>query len=164
MFPFPRSWRYRPATLILMFGIGAGHADEPVTARLSPETRALVIAEMQAIDDAMARIHSALVTGDHERIRREAQAIHDSFVLGQETTPQQRDEIRALPHAFIDADRAFHAVAARLAQAGDDHDPALERFWFQELTRACQSCHTNHASGRFPGLRGAAAPETEHHH
>jgi hypothetical protein len=35
-------------------------------------------------------------------------------------------------------------------ELGDSRDPELERFWFGELTRACQSCHARHAAARFP--------------
>jgi hypothetical protein len=162
-----RSWLSRVAlsrvALLLTFAACAGHAEEPATAALSAETRALIVQEMQAIDSSMAHIHAALVTGDHERIQREARAMHDSFVLQQALRPEQRAEIMAMTPAFIDMDRAFHALAGRLADAADARDPALERFWFQELTRACQSCHADHARARFPGLREPSALESHGH-
>lgn len=126
---------------------------QPVTAALSAETRALLIREMQAISGAMGRIHQAVVTGDHAAVAAEAQNIHDSFVLAQELTDTQRQEIGStLPAAFVQRDREFHALAGRLAQAGEQQDPRLERLWFEEMTRACQACHAEHAAARFPGL------------
>lgn len=126
---------------------------EPVTAALSAETRAVLIREMQAIAEAMGRIHRAIVTGDHGTVAAEARKIHDSFVLAQELSDAQRKEIGTrLPAAFVQQDRAFHGLAGQLAQAGEAEDPRLERLWFEEMTRACQACHTDYAVGRFPGL------------
>jgi len=126
---------------------------ETVTAALSAETRGLLIREMQAIADAMGRIHRAIVTGDHKVVAREARGIHDSFVLAGELTAAQREEIGStLPKDFVRRDRAFHGLAGKLAAAGKDGDTRLERLWFQEMTRACQACHAQYAAGRFPGL------------
>jgi len=128
-------------------------SDGIATAALSAETRTLLIQEMQAISEAMGRIHTAVVTGDHGTVAEEARNIHDSFVLAQELTEAQRTEIgTTLPAGFVAADRAFHELSGKLMQAGEQNDPALERLWFEEMTRACQACHQEYASGRFPGL------------
>lgn len=133
--------------------VAAEEAEEPVTAALSPETRGVLIREMQAIAGAMGDIHRALVTGDHETVGEQARKIHDSFVLAQALSDAQRKEIGTkLPGEFVAADRAFHGLAAKLAEAAKQGDPDVERFWFQEMTRACQGCHTDFAAGRFPGL------------
>jgi len=126
---------------------------EPVTAALSGETRALLIREMQAIAQAMGLIHTAVVTGDHETVASKARSIHESFVLAGEITQAQREEIASrLPEGFVAADHAFHELAERLAEAGRQGDPRLERLWYQEMTRACQACHADYAGSRFPGL------------
>ena len=123
------------------------------TAALSVETRKVLIREMQAISEAMGRIHTAVVTGDHVTVVEEARKIHDSFVLAQELTVEQRTEISTtLPAAFVAADRSFHGLARKLMHAGEQNDPELERLWLQEMTRACQACHKEHAAARFPGL------------
>ena len=102
------------------------------------------------------------MTGDHATVASEARNIHDSFVLQQELSDAQRKEIgNELPPDFIKADRAFHVLAERLAQAGDNGNPALERLWFQEMTRACQACHTEYAGARFPGLVSDGSGATE---
>lgn len=150
----------RPATLSLILlslapggVVAGGQPEQPVTAALSAETRAVLIREMQAIAEAMGRIHRAVVTGDHATVATEARNIHDSFILAQELTDAQRKEIGAtLPEAFVQQDQAFHGLAGQLAQAGEREDPRLERLWFEEMTRACQACHTDYAGGRFPGL------------
>jgi uncharacterized protein YgbK (DUF1537 family) len=146
----------------LMTSPYAADRTHSVTEALSAETRGLIIEEMRSIDEAMARIHSALVIGAHEVVAREAQRIHDSFVLDQRLTDSQRDEIHSLPGAFIAADGAFHQLAARLTQAAHAHDVALQRFWYQEMTRACVSCHSEHAASRFPALRREFEGDHEH--
>lgn len=141
---------------------GAEPQSQPATASLSAETRAVLIEEMQAISQAMGRIHTAVVTGDHPTVAEEARNIHDSFVLQQELSDAQREEIGTeLPPTFIAADRAFHVLAERLARAGENGNPALERLWFQEMTRACQACHTDYAGARFPGLVPDGSGATE---
>ena len=108
---------------------------------------------MHSISEAMGRIHTAVLTGDHATVAEEARNIHDSFVLAQELTEAQRTEIgTTLPAGFVAADRAFHELSGKLMQAGEQNDPALERLWFEEMTRACQACHQEYAPGRFPGL------------
>ncbi len=123
------------------------------TEALSPPTRALLIQEMQALAEAMGRIHRAMVTGAHRAVATEAKAIHDSFVLAQELSKSQRQEIQtALPPAFVSADRDFHELSAKLVDAAMQEDAPLERFWFDEVTRACLGCHQTFAAKRFPGL------------
>lgn len=137
-------------------GAGAEPPADPATAALGPETRGLLVQEMQALAESTGRIHRALVTGEHDAVAAEARRIHESFVLARELTEAQRREIRTtLPPDFLAADRAFHELAGRLEAAGEAGDPRLERLWFEEMTRACQSCHAEHAAARFPGL----APE-----
>ena len=152
------------AMLFPMVAAAAEPHDPPATAELSPATRALIIAEMQAMAQAMGRIHTAVVSGDHATVSDEARKIHDSFVLKQELSAAQREELGAkLPAGFIAADRAFHVLARNLAQAGEHHDATLQRLWFQEMTRACQSCHIDHAGTRFPGLTPHAAQANDGH-
>lgn len=144
---------------IIVLSSAACLAAEPstVTSTLTPGTRAAFILEMQAIDAAMDRIHTALVTGDHATVSAEANAIHDSFILAQALSDEQRTEIGALPQEFLGADSTFHRLAGRLVQAGETHDSQAERVWYDEMTRACLACHEVFAAGRFPGLTAEAA-------
>ena len=156
-----------PLLLLFIAATPTPHAAEPpaiATAELSPETRSLLIEEMRALASAMGVIHQAIVTGNHETVGQEAQKIMDSFVLAQSLTADQRHELHTrLPAPFVAADSAFHELAGRLSQAGGDHDPGLQRYWFEEMTRACQDCHATFAAERFPGLT-APEPKTEPRH
>jgi hypothetical protein len=160
------TWPVIVASAVLAVTVAASAQDDTLaTARLSPETRSLIIREMQALDAAMGTIHTALITGDHATVAREAHRIHDSFVLAQGLSPAQRSEIgNLLPPDFLVQDQQFHQLAARLAAAARDHDPQLERLWYQEMTRACQSCHAAHATARFPGLRASDRSDQDHSH
>jgi cytochrome c556 len=151
---------------IIVLSSAACLAAEPstVTDTLTPGTRAALIQEMQGIDAAMDRIHTALVTGDHATVSAEAKAIRDSFILAQVLSDEQRTEIAALPQDFLGADRAFHQVAERLVQAGETHDSQAERVWYDEMTRACLACHEAFAAGRFPGLTAEAAEDDHASH
>ncbi|MDZ7825810.1 MAG: cytochrome c [Gammaproteobacteria bacterium] len=83
-----------------------------------------------------------------------AQAIHDSFILKQEMTPEDRKAlVAAVPEAFVQRDRAFHQLSAELAEAARAADPARERALFGEMVDACAGCHARYAGGRFPGLK-----------
>lgn len=151
-------------TCLLAHGAAAAANDEPATAVLSAETRVLLIREMQALAESMTRIHRALLVGDHATIAAEAKAIHDSFVLAQELTEDQRQEIRGqLPRRFLALDQELHRMAAELATAAQHGSPHVERFWFAEMTRACQGCHAAFAGGRFPGLVQTEKTDREEH-
>lgn len=150
-------------TVVLLLASATSIAAErdTVTSALSPETRALVIREMQAIDAAMNRVHTALVTGDHATVVENAQAIHDSFVLAQTLSDEQRAEIGELPREFLSADRKFHQLSDRLAKAGKAQDSWAERAWFDEMTRACVACHGEFATGRFPDITKVGGDEAK---
>jgi hypothetical protein len=157
---------YVPASaLIIALALpgGLAQASDAVlaTEALSPSIRALLISEMQALANAMARIHRAMVLGDHRTVAAEAKAVHDSFVLARELSESQRQEIRTkLPPAFVSADQAFHELSARLIEASSQEDVRLERLWFDEMTRACLDCHRTFAGKRFVGLtQGNGTPE-----
>lgn len=124
-----------------------------VTEALPAETRQVLIEEMQAIAAAMGRIHTAMVTGDHATVAKEAAEIKASFVLKQKLTKEQRHQIHeTLPQAFIAMDRSFHELAGELARAAEQEDTSAERATFLRMSETCQGCHVTFASERFPGL------------
>ncbi|WP_303905356.1 cytochrome c [Thiohalomonas denitrificans] len=152
------------AAALLLSATTVVGAPETVTERLSPETRQILIEEMQLLASAMGPLHTAVVTGEHESVAQHARQIYDSFVLKQKLGADQRKEIGTLPQQFIAADRDFHELAAHLAEAGEQQKPALERFYFEEMTRSCQSCHEDFAGKRFPGLANGGTKQNTHEH
>ncbi|SCZ52173.1 cytochrome c [Thiohalomonas denitrificans] len=150
------------AAALLLSATSVVSAQETVTERLSPETRQILVEEMQLLASAMGPLHTAIITGEHHAVAERAHEIYDSFVLKQKLSAAQRKEIGTLPQHFIEADSEFHELAAHLAEAGKQENPALERFYFEEMTRSCQSCHQDFAGGRFPGLVGGTKDTHSH--
>lgn len=148
---------------LLFSAVAVAGAPETVTEGLSLETRQVLVEEMQLLASAMGPLHTAVVTGEHQSLAEQARRIRDSFVLKQKLSAAQKKEIATLPQQFISADRSFHELAASLAEAGDRQKPALERFYFEEMTRSCQNCHQDFAGGRFEGFAGGSEKE-EHTH
>ena len=133
---------------------GSPPATEPVGPKLPDHVRSLLRQEMIAILGASQSILDALVRGQHDRVAEKAQAIHDSFILQQEMTQADRKALmEAVPKAFVERDRAFHALTGQLAEAARERDAERERTLFGRMIDACAECHARYAHDRFPGLR-----------
>lgn len=128
-------------------------AAEPVTPKLTDKLSRLLQQEMRSIQAAMGSIHTAMVTGEHETVAQNAQQIHDSFILKQSMTEQDRkDLMAAVPDDFIKLDQEFHKLAAKLAEAGTKKNTRQQQQLYSEMSRACIACHGKYVSDRFPGL------------
>jgi len=128
-------------------------AAEPVTPKLTEKLDRLLREEMRSIQSAMGQVHSAIVMGDHATVAKSAQAIHDSFILQQSLTDQdKKDLMSAVPEGFIKLDKEFHQLAAELAAAGSKNNTGKQLTIFNEMTQNCVQCHEEYVSDRFPGL------------
>lgn len=129
-------------------------AAEPVTPKLTDKLSRLLQQEMRAVQGGMTTIHSAMVMGQHESVAKNAQQIHDSFILQQKLTEQDRkDLMSAVPKGFIRLDKEFHKLAAALAEAGRNRDTKAQHRVFSEMTGNCIQCHGKYVSDRFPGVK-----------
>ncbi len=129
-------------------------AAEPVTPKLTAKLSGLLQEEMRAVQGGMTRIHAAIVMGQHQSVAENARQIHDSFILQQELTEQDRkDLMSAIPKGFISLDKEFHRLAALLAEAGRDKDTNKQHRLFSKMTGNCIECHSKYVSDRFPGVR-----------
>lgn len=129
-------------------------AAEPVTPKLTDKLSQLLQKEMRAVQGGMTSIHSAIVMGQHESVAENAQQIHDSFILQQELTEQDRkDLMSAVPKGFIDLDKEFHQLSASLAEAGRSKNTKEQLKLFTEMTGNCIQCHSKYVSDRFPGVQ-----------
>lgn len=136
---------------VALGGLALAQAVEPVSPKLTPKLQDLLRKEMLSVNDASQEILAALVTGDDARVAELAQQIHDSFILRQSMTPADKaDLIAAVPQGFVQQDRAFHEIAATLAQAARSGDRAQQKQQFDRLIGACSACHTLYATDRFP--------------
>lgn len=146
------------STLAILVGLAhglpaAGQEARPVSPDLTPKLRDLLRQEMLAIEQASKDVLSALIAGDDARVAELAQKIHDSFILQQSMTPEDKQDLMAaVPKEFVARDRAFHALSADLAQAGRDGDREAQQTAFSRMIEACTGCHARYATDRFPQL------------
>ena len=153
--------KYLTLTFILLTAGSATAAEKVSTgvavgSELPPEIKALLVKEMQAVLAATQTIVEAMVQGQHEIIAEKAQAIHDSFILKQEMSAEDRQVLLdTVPPAFVKKDRAFHELSARLAEAARQKDVVLQQAIFSQMINACVVCHSSHAADRFPDFAGA---------
>jgi len=148
------------AGLVMVVGsLGGPLAQAQEAASVSPnltlKLRDLLRKEMLSVEDASQQIVSALVAGNDARVAKLAQNIHDSFILKQEMTLQDKQNlIAAVPDDFVARDRAFHQLSAELAQAARDNDSNLQIVEFGRMIEACTGCHARYATDRFSMLAG----------
>jgi hypothetical protein len=139
---------------VLLLTAGASvSAAEPVGPKLTPSLRNAFQQEMASIFLASQDIAGALAIGDHVTVAARAQQIHDSFILEQALTEQDREDLEAaLPPAFVELDRGFHETSAALAAAARAEEVEQELDAFARMIKACVACHGRFAADRFPSL------------
>ena len=126
---------------------------EDVTSELNPKLRGLLQKEMVGIEAAMKEVYSAIIRGNHEVVQEKGQAIHDSFILKQEMTKEDRKALKAsVPKPFLKLDQKFHRQASKLAEAGGEKNTRKQKQFFDRMTDACVSCHSRFVNDRFSGL------------
>jgi len=135
----------------LLGGIAVAQVAEPIAPKLTPRLQELLQKEMLSINDASQEILAALVAGDDETVAALAQQIHDSFILRQSMTPEDKAHLEAVaPEDFVRKDLGLHEISAELAQAARAGDRPLQREHFGRMIEACSACHGRYATDRFP--------------
>jgi len=125
-----------------------------VGSNLPENVRELLKQEMNAILGASKQILEALIQGEDDVVAMKAKAIHDSFILKQAMTEADRQALmRVVSDAFVEKDRAFHAMAGELSQAAGEGRREQQLILFRQMTKACIECHAAHATDRFPQLQ-----------
>lgn len=143
---------------VAVLNASAQPAEQSIGSRLPPSVRGLLIEEMNAVLRATHTILEAIVRGQHQVVEEQAMLIHDSFILEQQMTPEDRAALReAATPLFIERDEAFHALSERLAEAARRRDHPEQRAVFAQMLDACAACHAAHAADRFPDLQGGAS-------
>ncbi|SHE31894.1 Cytochrome C' [Modicisalibacter ilicicola DSM 19980] len=144
---------------------GAVFAAEPVGPKLTDKLRGLLVKEMVEIEAAMQATYSAIVQGKHDEVAQRGQAIHDSFILEQSLTEQDRQDLKAaVPKGFLQMDEHFHQLSASLAEAGERQDTQAQVETFNRMTESCVACHSRYVTDRFEGLEDPSIPEGWGHH
>jgi hypothetical protein len=157
---------------LAVFGLAAAEAEEHAppgagspSLVLSPELRAALVEEMQAVERQTAAIVAGAARADWEAVEAAAHAIAGVFILERALSPAQRAELhRVLPAEFLALDEWFHREAGALAEAARRREAALVVFRSQRMLGACVDCHAGWARERFPGFGPAAATEPEPEH
>jgi hypothetical protein len=140
------------------------HAPPAGLLQLSPGMQQLLSREMVALQEGMQALVPAIVSGQWKVIADVAKQMRDSYILAQELTPAQVEELHhSLPLSFRSMDQEFHHHAGMLAHAADNRNPELVAFYYYKMTDSCLSCHRAFATHRFPPLEPGGGDE-EHHH
>lgn len=142
-------------------GAPARPAEEvsPVRLDLPERFRALIRSEMVQIEAAMQEELRHLARAEGTEGAAVARQIHESFVMKQQLTPEDREQLRTLlPPDFVALDQGFHQKAAEMADAFDRGDFPAAADLYGELTRACVRCHGRFAAERFAGLADGEEP------
>jgi hypothetical protein len=155
--------------LVISFFIGCtgAHSQEPVAPTddfgLSEDVRTLLVTEMREIAGASQAVAMSLVTGDWSSIERISEEIRDSYVMEQNLTKLQRQELQdKLPDHFKQLDFEFHARAERLGSAAAAKNAEIVAFHYYRMLETCVACHAAYATSRFPGLSSEAAENHKH--
>ena len=140
------------ASLLVIVFIVPTRAAE-VAGLLAPKLQDLLRQEMQAVLIATDEIVNASIEGDYAKLADRAQQIHDSFILEQAMTEEDRRTLlHVLPADFIELDEGFHALTAKLAAAARARDQQLVGRYVGDLVAACGNCHSRFATARFPAF------------
>ncbi|CAM4210988.1 hypothetical protein VRRI112168_17975 [Vreelandella rituensis] len=135
-------------------------AAEPVGSDLTPKLRGLLIKEMIQVELAMHEVFSAIVQGRHAMVAEKGQSIHDSFIMAQSLTDEDRQDLKAsVPPEFLQIDTYLHELSASLAEAGHAEDTPRQVELFGRMTETCVACHSAYVTDRFEGLEASDVPE-----
>ncbi|SEK75219.1 hypothetical protein SAMN04488129_10484 [Halomonas daqiaonensis] len=157
----PRCRHGRRAAIVLgtlvALGVSATSlAAEPVRPELTPKLQGLLKKEMIQIELAMQDVYSAILQGRHTTVAEKGQSIHDSFILEQSLTDQDRQELKAaVPPEFLQMDAYLHELSASLAEAGRTEDTPGQVELFGRMTESCVACHSTYVTDRFEGLKSS---------
>ncbi|GGE60936.1 hypothetical protein GCM10011533_11770 [Streptosporangium jomthongense] len=159
-----RGRRFRTIATATLLGSlalnGAVVAAEPVGPDLTEKLRGLLAKEMVEIETAMKATYSAIIQGRHDEVAQKGQAIHDSFILEQSLTKQDKQDLKAaVPEEFLQMDKHFHQLAAALAKAGKQQDTQAQAETFNRMTESCVACHSRYVTDRFEGLKEQPVPQ-----
>ncbi|MDI5891125.1 hypothetical protein [Halomonas rhizosphaerae] len=146
-------------TLVALGTSAASQAAEPVRPELTPKLQGLLQKEMIQIEQAMQEIYSAMLQGRHAVVAEKGQSIHDSFILEQSLTDEDRQDLKAaVPQELLQMDAYLHELSASLAEAGQAQDTARQVEVYGRMTETCVACHSAYVTDRFEGLQDADIP------
>lgn len=141
--------------LLFVFSTPGAAADKQKSGDIPfpKEVRALIIQEMQALQQGMREIIPAIVSGNWSQLEKAGRQMRDSYIMKQKLTQEQKTALHAtLPKTFKEVDKNFHRSAELLSKAAEQQDMEMVIFHYSKITAACVNCHSQHARHRFPAL------------
>jgi len=146
-------------TLVALGISAASLAAEPVRPDLTLKLQGLLKKEMIQVEQAMQAVYSAIVQGRHAVVAEKGQSIHDSFILEQALSDEDRQDLKAaVPPEFLQMDAYLHELSASLAEAGRAEDTSRQVYIFGRMTESCVACHSTYVTDRFEGLEVSDVP------
>jgi hypothetical protein len=150
-------------TLSIAAHDGHHEANQKSVENLSPELRALLQQEMQALQNGMIAVIPAFVSGDLAVVEEIAKNMKNSFILRQSITREQMHELHStLPESFIKMDKEFHYFAGMLSHTANRKKLELVNFYLSKLTESCVACHSQYATHKFPGFSSGKSMGDHH--
>ncbi len=113
---------------------------------LSDKMRGVLKAEMRALAAAGRAVEAALERGDSAAVAANARKMEQPFIFdGNVTTLDLRELELVLGEDFVARDKAFHAAGRALEAAAKAGDLMGQQVIFQDMLKACASCHQAYA-------------------
>jgi hypothetical protein len=110
--------------------------------------------EMIQLNGGMGALLSYMIRGQGQEAAEIATTIHNSFILKQELTEEELNQlVSLLPERFIQLDRGFHQLADEIATTLKNEDFEKSSQIYGQMVEACLNCHSQFATERFPSLR-----------
>jgi len=152
-------------TIILLPSLAYAETEASTSVEaLPPNLRTLLTKEMRLLQEGMQSIIPAYVAGNWNEIEQTAGKMANSYIMKQSLTGEQKRELQTLlPRSFILLDQQFHYLSGMLKHAAENKKTELVGFYYSKLVETCVSCHTQHATHRFPAL-GSNRTSAEHSH
>jgi len=117
---------------------------------------------MLAFQNGMMSITPAYAAGNWSEIESIAHKMKNSYILKQQLSDEQVRALHtSLSESFIKQDQQFHYFAGMLEHAAKNKKTELVGFYFSKLSESCVSCHTQHATHKFPAF---ASKQKVHKH
>lgn len=154
--------KYLAVIMTVLMSLSVNAAEQKID--LSPELRALLVEEMNAIKKGMESLVFLVASGDWHRIEETARNIEQTYIMKNRLTEHQRHELhQKLPHSFIEVDKKFHYYAGMLSHVAKEHDSELVNFYIYKMNESCVACHSKFVSDKFTGFQQKNRHE-EHNH
>jgi hypothetical protein len=125
-------------------------ANEQKKIELSVGLQNLLSKEMLSVKNGMDDILQGIISSDFQKIQTIAKKIENSYILKQQLTlPQQQEIKEKLSTQFIKLDSSFHESASELSNVAEFEDLNGTIEIYSDMINQCVKCHQIYARDRF---------------